>query len=469
MGWLGKVWRRRWWLLGTIGCFLLLIGPWPDVCVRGWQALWWDSNDVPFETLEVVAVSEAAPFKVGTATCDFTDIGEQYHLPLAGYGKRAFTPPTGTADTVGGRVIVIQQADRKIAIVSLELLIVSRHLAERVLKELRRLNPEWKRKEIFFSATHTHSAPGGYGDKWAELPALGFAHHESCQMMSSRIAHAIHEASQASQPAEWATFAEEMPEDYIRNRTNYDDAANRWFDGIIFRSQEPGKKYLAALVTFSAHPTCRRSSDVRISGDYPGTLMATLSQRLDCPTLFLAGAVGSMAPAGSGVQREELAGWLGNRLASEATRAIEALPDEQWQANLQLGQVGGYVSLPPPRVKVSEDWRVSPIGASCLLPDRAWLQALRLGNVILVGTPADYSGNLAQELRDAVPNMRIVVTSFNGDYVGYILPDSYDPINRYEPRSMSLYGPPLGSHFQRSILELSHSLAEPAEDGSKSP
>jgi hypothetical protein len=34
-----------------------------------------------------------------------------------------------------------------------------------------------------------------------------------------------------------------------------------------------------------------------------------------------------------------------------------------------------------------------------------------------------------------------IVTSFNGDYVGYVIPSRYYHLNGYEPRIMSFYGP----------------------------
>jgi hypothetical protein len=93
------------------------------------------------------------------------------------------------------------------------------------------------------------------------------------------------------------------------------------------------------------------------------------------------------------------------------------------------------------------------------------LQGVRIGSWIWLSTPCDFSGELALQLkaraRDA--GLHCGVTSFNGDYVGYVIPTRYQSMDSYESRTMCFYGPTLTDGFMETlggILELLGPSAE---------
>jgi hypothetical protein len=55
------------------------------------------------------------------------------------------------------------------------------------------------------------------------------------------------------------------------------------------------------------------------------------------------------------------------------------------------------------------------------------MHAVRIGDIVLVGTPADYCGEISIDLKSHAKERScdLWVLSFNGDYVGYISPDKY--------------------------------------------
>jgi hypothetical protein len=77
--------------------------------------------------------------------------------------------------------------------------------------------------------------------------------------------------------------------------------------------------------------------------------------------------------------------------------------------------------------------------------------------MIWISTPCDYSGELAVGIKDMLRTRGFagVVTSFNGDYVGYVIPSRYYHLNGYEPRIMSFYGPYVPDYLD----ELARTLA----------
>ena len=74
----------------------------------------------------------------------------------------------------------------------------------------------------------------------------------------------------------------------------------------------------------------------------------------------------------------------------------------------------------------------------------------------MVGAPCDFSGELALPLYQHArqKNMRLVVTSFNGGYMGYITPDRYYDKDHYETRLMNWYGPGNGTYFSECIRRI---------------
>ena len=50
------------------------------------------------------------------------------------------------------------------------------------------------------------------------------------------------------------------------------------------------------------------------------------------------------------------------------------------------------------------------------------------------------------------------ITSFNGDYVGYVIPARYYHLNGYEPRLMSFFGPNVPDYFDELIRTMALTL-----------
>ncbi|MFO0947450.1 MAG: neutral/alkaline non-lysosomal ceramidase N-terminal domain-containing protein [Planctomycetota bacterium] len=391
---------------------------------------------------------------MGVSTSTLTDLVED--LPLAGYGQRAFFSNTGIADPVNAKALVLDNGGNRVAIVTADILLFNRVLSSAVLARLQEKDSSWTRQRVYFGATHTHSGPGGYAGAAAEQVSLGLFRPDVTERLANRIAETVIRAAEEMHPSEFLSASLEVDEKLVRNRTVATDPANRWLDLLTFR--EPGsRRTQATVIVFSAHATSLPTSDRRISGDYPGTLTRALASQTGGVVLFLAGAVGSMAPPDALWPKETRTENLGKRLAEDAASLLRGR--DEYRREVPLRADGFLVSLPAPQVKLGKHLRLSPLAASMLLPPTAWLHALRIGDTLLLGTPCDYSGVLALELRKKVPDTTAIVTSFNGDYVGYLLPDGYDDLPKYEPRSMSLFGRHAGSTFQEKLVQVAERLA----------
>ena len=103
------------------------------------------------------------------------------------------------------------------------------------------------------------------------------------------------------------------------------------------------------------------------------------------------------------------------------------------------------VAMPPLGVRISDGLRLRPWVSRKLLPAMrdSYLQVFRINDSIWIATPCDYSGELALGIKEhmAARGFDAVVTSFNGDYIGYVVPLRYYHASGYEPRVMSFFGP----------------------------
>src|SRR5690606_24653947 len=75
-------------------------------------------------------------------------------------------------------------------------------------------------------------------------------------------------------------------------------------------------------------------------------------------------------------------------------------------------------------------------------------------------TPGDYSGELAVLLKEEARGVgwHAAVTSFNGDYTGYIVPAEYYGLKTYETRTMSFFGPELQRYIDDHLRWLMRRL-----------
>ena len=133
-------------------------------------------------------------------------------------------------------------------------------------------------------------------------------------------------------------------------------------------------------------------------------------------------------------------------------RTLEALGGMTFRGTTRLGAVGVEVALPSLHLRLTEGLRVRPWLSRHVVPVRptTFVQAVRVGDATWLSMPCDFSGELAAGLREEARarGRQLAVTSFNGDYVGYVIPGKYYHLGGYEPRVMSFHGPTMGDYLE---------------------
>ena len=111
---------------------------------------------------------------------------------------------------------------------------------------------------------------------------------------------------------------------------------------------------------------------------------------------------------------------LGNALAQSV---IESLPATTLSRSNTFGFVGLDVSMPSLNIRLTDGIRLRPWLARRLLhtPSHSFLQVFRMNDSVWISTPCDFSGEMALDIKDTLRsrNFHGVITSFNGDYVGF--------------------------------------------------
>lgn len=386
-------------------------------------------------------------------TVDNIEKGEFVQLPLAGFGARKGAPATSIHDSIFVKAAALKVENKLVVLVGADLLIMPPNITDSVLKVL--VANGIKREEVFFSATHTHSSLGAWGPGFVGKEFSGEFNSNVEKWLTQKISEVVLIAVADLKPARIAT-GDFNAAFYTRNRLIGELGTKNDDFSYIFIQQEEGKK--AVIGSFSAHSTTMGSKNFEISGDYPGYWQRKMENSGINNAIFMAGSMGSQTHTGEG-EGFEKPRFIGEALADSTIVHLQnlILNDTVLFSALTLN-----LNLPEYHFRLTTKKNLSTFLSRKLMPKpvNAVLQAFRLDNFILVTIPADFSGEYALQLKNtlAVKGFDANVTSFNGSYVGYIIPGRYFYLDEYEPKTMGLFGPTMGDYTFDLINQMTQIL-----------
>ena len=380
-------------------------------------------------------------FSVGYSKQNLTP---SFPTATAGYGKRKGKPFTSVHDSIYVRTLVIDNGTTRVAIVTADLLIIPPSVVKNLEGRLAKIG--FSLNNTYLGATHTHNSIGNWG-KGATRFLYGAYEDSVVNFISGTIIESIEQASKNLLPAKLLSGAISIPE----------AVENRLIDGgpedpllrVIEVHRSDSSKLL--LMSYTAHATCLYSADFSLSRDYPGKLVDDMEQRGYDFTMFMAGAVGSHtshAPeAGT-----SCIDWTTEKIVTEfekSSRTLQPISDSMiWMERVPL-------SLADPQIKLTDNLKArSWLFRAAFGEYPACLTALRLGDLVMLGTPCDFSGEFDAAIDSFArkQNLRVIITSFNGGYIGYVTPSKYYDVDHYETQLMNWY-PPGNGEYIRECLE----------------
>jgi hypothetical protein len=379
--------------------------------------------------------------------------GQFRAVPMAGYGSRKGKSATGVHDDLYVKAVAFRVAERLGVMLGADALIIPREVTDLALEKLRELG--LRREQVYLSATHTHSSLGGWGEGMVAEQFAGDFQIGTRTWFADCIVAAVHEAVADLKPASFGCASFEAP-GFVRNRlVGRLGQIDPEFSFAVVK-QKQGKT--GVLGSYSAHATVLGGEVMQFSADYPGCWEKAVEEATGGLAVFLAGGVGSHGPVAgaSGFAGTERMG------KSLALQMLECLPKTPLTNQVAFDFIGLEVSMPPPTTRVTDSFRLRPWVAARLLPlgRPSFIQVFRLQKTLWISTPCDFSGEMALGIKDwlRLRGFRGVVTSFNGDYIGYVIPSRYYHLDGYEPRLMSFFGPNVPDYFDELIRTLAQEL-----------
>ena len=367
--------------------------------------------------------------------------------PLAGYGNRRPKEMTSVHDSIYVSTTVINNGKNKIAIVSADLLIIPPEVTALLKEKL--FNTGWSVPEVFLSATHTHSSLGGWAPGLVGNMIAGTYDAKYPEFIANQIIASIQMAEKRLNAGAWS-FNELSIPTLISNRlVGTQGITDTSLKLIALKSgmQE------GVHVFYGAHATCLSGENKQMSRDYPGVFSDWMVKNTPLDfAVYSAGAVASMGPETGPKQGFDRAQFMGEEMAKQVALIQQfGFPYEN-QLNLSFFRIPLF--LRQPIVKISENWALRPwvfkwaFGHSPLE-----ISMIQLNDLIMIGLPCDFSGELAVELYAyaKAKNLNLIISSFNGGYAGYVPDDKWYDLEKYEPRSMSWYGHDSGAYFVEII------------------
>jgi hypothetical protein len=208
---------------------------------------------------------------------------------------------------------------------------------------------------------------------------------------------------------------------------------------------------------FAAHATTLGARNNKISGDFPGYYQRSLENRGIDLAMFFSGTAGSHTNRGEGTKFKK-AEYIGNALADSVEKAIA---DFIYTDTINLQMLYSNIEIPELQIiYISDGLRISSYLAEQLMPsmNSPSIQALMLNDLLWITMPCELSGEYAIDLKNALElkGINSGITSFNGHYLGYVVPAKYYYFDHYESRLMGWFGPSFGDY----LMELNYTIAD---------
>ncbi len=455
-------------LVVVIVLFVIFIGPWPvykDSHYKDSDYFAKALKDIEDHAKASDITDKPDRLQAGWAKRDISVVG--IGTPLAGYSARNPKECTGIRDRCEASALALSDGKDAVVIVGSDMLIippnVSDGVRERVAKET---DGKLTGDDILFNASHTHCGPGGFAPGLAGTFSTGKYNPKVPEVLIQQFSEAVVEAYKNLAPAALASGKIDLPE-YIRNRagrTEVDSILN-----YLVAKHDDGKTVY--VVRYSAHPTNFGGGQMEMSAEYPGELKRFIEAETGQTAEYLGGAVGAMGPkAPEGGSADDRVKAMGIAIAK---RVLEATKPEnlQFRDHLDIASVGVPLGMPEQQLRPLEDKpgiRLSTFALGIAgIPNTGWIQGVRVGDMLFMGMPCDFGGEISIKWRKWADEQHIELWthSFCSTYCGYFSPDEvYDnlPLG-YETGAMSWYGPNVEAYF----TDLYHKVATTLVPGVK--
>ncbi|MBI2222224.1 MAG: hypothetical protein HYU53_13585 [Acidobacteria bacterium] len=395
-----------------------------------------------------------------TAGCARICISPRPGTPLAGFGARQGVS-RGAHDELYVRALVLERDGVALALAAADLLALQAAFVDRVRAAIER-RIGLAGDAILIAATHTHAAPLTFTTfvDASERPDPAYM-----QSLAQAVEDCVALAWENRGPAAAGVGSGRISGFGVNRRTSDGTPVDEEI-GLITVAGASGRAR-AVLVNYACHPTVLGPDNLLATADFPAFTIERLERALapDGFAMFVNGAQGNVGPGHSseksaigiieGGRTFERARELGERLAEASLGALAGIPA---RGDLELGFATARVDLPLKRYPSSDAtaaaWRAAEARLAALetagvaLEDTSGartarmyaaihdfyareaealggkrlpitLQALRIGDAMIVAVPAEAFVELGLTIKRRAGRPTLVAGIANG-YIGYL-------------------------------------------------
>ena len=367
-------------------------------------------------------------------------------MALAGYGARKPKEFDAVLDSIFIRTLVISTPSKKVAILSADLLIIHPLMTQHLNMQLGETG--WNIKDVFLTATHTHSSIGQWAPGLVGGLFAGDYDEKVAEIIAKKMVFSLQRAEEKRLQGSIGFSSSKNPDLVLNRLVGTKGIEDPFQKNIVFKTSLGD----ALFTSFSAHATCLTKESRNLSGDFPSAFHDHFIQDSSkLFTMYAAGSVASMGPETPALNEFERKNFLGKEIANRVT------DPSKFSDSISIHSFRIPLSLGKPQFKISKDLILRPYLFDLAFGDEpSEISGLLLGNVLFIGTPCDFSGELAIPLYQYAKErgLELIITSFNGGYIGYITKDEWYDLEKYETRTMNWYGPGNGAYFSEIIRKL---------------
>ena len=418
----------------------------------------------------------------------------------AGVGRTTLTPPLGTPligyggrergadairDDIYATSLVLSDGETTVALVTCDLCalpIRQVRYVQRLIEERTGIPPA----HVMINTSHAHSGPlTTYNDETPE------GLRKVVITLLDGIAESVVQAAAALVPCRLSAGRGTVEASINRRKRNgYSDAVTPEFpegtvdpDLHVVRIDGLYGAPLAVVTAYACHPVALRPPSHAISADFVCALRATVESQVGAPLLFAQGAAGNLVPIGPEMEMEERLELTGKVLGMEALRVYTALGAEALPVNDSRGaealraygppeSLRSATSVPPkPMLAAASEnllldlWTEQPPIADAERSHQTFpyltpplvdgkvecaVQALRLGDVALVGVAGEAFVEIGLAVKARSPIPHTIFLGYTNGCLGY-LPTA----TAYEPGGYEV-------HRAHAVYRLPHTIAPTA-------
>lgn len=397
-------------------------------------------------------VAQATPLQAGASRVSLVP---DFPVGMGGFFDRK-ARTTEVHDPVYARALVCASSGTSVAVVATDLINMTWNVVDAARGKIEALTGI-PRDNVLICAAHNHSGPSGY----QENISMGSNYQpELFDFLVARIVQAVTEAHAGLRPAVLGYLTGEL-EGVTRNRHQENENVDPGV-GVIKVWDPETREIIATLFNFTGHPVIVGSTNLKLSGEFPGMAERTVESVLGGVSLFTQGACGDVTVKREGdpfleVQR------FGRVIAGEVIKTAEQIQHAQPpeiasmfvpvtvpqrelptvdEAKAQMESAKAAFAeaeksgMPTARLKKLE--RVADSSETTLTLARhatanpaayqaatkASVHVLQLGSVYLVGIPGELFVEYGLEIKDRIfqqTGMPGMLVGYANGYIGYIV------------------------------------------------